>query len=404
MTAGAREPVADWATDFDHLDPAWATEPHAIWDDLRQRCPVAHTDRYGGVWLPTRYDDVRAVAYDTENFTSLYAVVEKRPPDPVGPWGNAPPLTADPPHHRPARMLLLPAFSAAAVAELEPFTRQLCDRLLDAIEGRDTCDAAKEYAQHVPATVISHLLGLPGDDADFLRGYVRDLVEGLGMAPEERRGKRDAFMAYLDRHIDAHEAEPRDDLIGHLLQLELDGLRLSREQVRGMVNLVVVAGVDTTWSAIGASIWHLATHPDDRRRLLDEPSLLPSAIEEFLRAYSPVSIARRAVKDIEVGGSQVAAGDWVLLPFPAANRDPDHFTNAGRVVIDRERNRHCAFGLGIHRCLGAGLARMEIRVALERWLARIPEFELDDPGAVTWSAGQTRGPRAIPMRIGWRRP
>lgn len=404
MAGGAREPVADWATDFDHLDPSWAAEPHAIWDDLRGRCPVAHTDRYGGVWLPTRYDDVRAVAYDTEHFTSLFAVVEERPPDPVGPWGNAPPLTADPPHHRPARMLLLPAFSAAAVAKLEPFTRELCDRLLDAIEGRDTCDAAKEYAQHVPATVISHLLGLPGEDADFLRGHVRDLVEGIGTGPEERRRKRDAFMAYLDRQIDAHEAEPRDDLIGYLLELEHDGAPLSRVQVRGMVNLVVVAGVDTTWSAIGSSLWHLATHPDDRRRLLDEPSLLPSAIEELLRAYSPVTIARRAADDAELGGSRVAAGDWVLLPFPAANRDPAHFPDADRVVIDRERNRHCAFGLGIHRCLGAGLARMEIRVALETWLARIPEFELADPSAVTWSAGQTRGPRAIPMHVGWRRP
>jgi cytochrome P450 len=163
--------------------------------------------------------------------------------------------------------------------------------------------------------------------------------------------------------------------------------------------LLLIAGIDTSWSAIGASLWHLAKTRADRRRLIAEPRLLPTAIEEFLRAYAPVTMARLVKEDMNWHGVDMRADDWILLSFPAANRDPAQFDHADEVVIDREVNRHAAFGLGIHRCLGSHLARMELRVALEVWLERIPEFSLADPPAVTWAAGQIRGPRALPLRI-----
>jgi len=163
--------------------------------------------------------------------------------------------------------------------------------------------------------------------------------------------------------------------------------------------LLLIAGIDTTWSAIGASLWHLAGHPADRERLVASPDALPAAIEEFLRAYAPVTMARLVKEDTRFGDVDMKAEDWILLSFPAANRDPAQFDRADQVVIDREVNRHAAFGLGIHRCLGSHLARMELRVALEVWLSRIPEFTLADPSAVTWSTGQIRGPRALPLRI-----
>ncbi len=164
--------------------------------------------------------------------------------------------------------------------------------------------------------------------------------------------------------------------------------------------LLLIAGIDTTWSAIGASLWHLAAVPADRRRLVAEPELLPTAIEEPLRAYAPVTMARLVKQDMHFRGVDMKADDWILLSFPAANRDPAQFDRAAEVVIDREVNRHTAFGLGIHRCLGSHLARMELRVALAAWLDRVPEFSLADPGAVTWSAGQIRGPRTLPLRVG----
>jgi len=152
-----------------------------------------------------------------------------------------------------------------------------------------------------------------------------------------------------------------------------------------------------------ASLWHLATHPEDRKRLVAEPELLPTAVEEFLRFYGPVTMARLVAEDFEFevkgGGCPMHEGDWLLLPFPAANRDPAVFPDADTFVIDRAENRHAAFGLGIHRCLGSNLARMELTVAIDEFLARYPDFEVAEPDAVTWSAGQVRGPRTIPVRI-----
>jgi cytochrome P450 len=179
----------------------------------------------------------------------------------------------------------------------------------------------------------------------------------------------------------------------------MDGEPLNMEHVGGTIALLLIAGIDTTWSAIGASLWHLAATPADRERLVAEPDLMPFAIEEFLRAYAPVTMARLVKDDFEFNGCPMRKDDWVLLPFPSANRDPEFFDRADEVVIDRAENRHAAFGLGIHRCAGSNLARLEMRVALEQWLARYPDFSLADPDAVTWSGGQVRGPRTLPVRV-----
>jgi len=174
---------------------------------------------------------------------------------------------------------------------------------------------------------------------------------------------------------------------------------LSPQHVVGTIILLMVAGIDTTWSSIGSSIWHLAQHPSDLQRMVNEPELLPTAIEELLRMYAPVTMARIVSQDTEIGGCPVKRGESVLLPFPAANRDPEVFPDADKVIIDREENRHVAFGLGIHRCLGSNLARLELRVAVEVFIQRFPKFELADPSSVTWSLGQVRGPRKLPVRI-----
>lgn len=397
-------PVKDFATDFDHTDPQWVADPFPIWDELREECPVAHTNRYGGAWLPVRHDDVAAVAYDTEHFTSRQVIVsEVRPTenDLPAPIGVAPPITSDPPFHALARRLLLPAFSPKPIGALEPFTRKLCNDLLDTLAGKDEFDAALDYAQHIPVGVIVQMLGFPIEDADFFRRWIKIIIEDVDMSAEERQALEDEgeLDAYLDARIEEHLAHPRDDLTTFLLEAELDGNKLHPDHVRGTMVLLMVAGIDTTWSAIGASLWHLAQHPEDRKRLAADPSLMDTAVEEFLRAYAPVTMARLVSKDFEFEGCPMKEGDWLLLPFPAANRDPEAFPDADEVLIDRVENRHSAFGLGIHRCLGSNLARMELRIALEEWIKRYPDFELADPAAVKWSAGQVRGPRTIPVRV-----
>jgi hypothetical protein len=227
------------------------------------------------------------------------------------------------------------------------------------------------------------------------------VIEDVDASAEERLAQIDSgeLDDYLDARIEEHLAEPRDDLTSFLLNAELDGSKLHPDHVRGTMVLLMIAGIDTTWSAIGASLWHLSQHSDDRKRLASEPALMDTAIEEFLRAYAPVTMARLVAKDFDFNGCPMKEGDWLLLPFPAANRDPEFFDDAGDVELDRAVNRHAAFGLGIHRCIGSNLARMELRVALEEWVKRYPDFELADPGAVTWSAGQVRGPRTVPVRI-----
>jgi hypothetical protein len=393
-------PVDDWAKDFDHTDEVWAADPYPIWDELRQGCPIAHSDRYGGVWLPTRHDDVAAVAYDTESFTSRSVVVTGyRPPD-LSPRGIAPPISSDPPFHQGARRLLLPAFAPKAIARLEPITRAYCEELVADLGGRALVDAAEGYAQHIPVRVIATMLGFPPEDADIFRGFVDHVLEDVTAPLEQRIAGMQSLFGYLQVQVDDHIAHPRDDLTTFLLQAEMDGQRIDITHVAGTIALLLLAGIDTTWSAIGASLWHLAGHPDDRERLLAEPQLLPTAMEELLRAYAPVTMARLVKDDMEWHGCPMKADDWVLLSFPAANRDPEAFEAADEVVIDRQINRHSAFGLGIHRCVGSHLARMELRVALEVWLQAFPTFHLADPDAVVWAGGQVRGPRRLPLRIG----
>lgn len=402
--SGNRAPVEDFATDFDHTDPAWVADPYPIWEDLRQRCPVAHTERYGGAWLPVRHADVAAVAYDTDHFTSRSVVMSEMRPGPddlPAPIGLAPPITSDPPFHALARRMLLPAFSPKAIAAFEPYTRRLCGELLDAVAGAGEVDASIDFARHIPLRVIVRMLGFPEEDADVFRSFITGVLEDVDESSEERQARADEAVMdrYMDERIAEHLAEPRDDLTSFLLDAELDGHKLQPDHVRGTMVLLLIAGIDTTWSAVGSSLWHLATHPDDRHRLATEPGLMDTAVEELLRAYAPVTMARLVAKDVELGGRRLKEGDWLLLPFPAANRDPHMFPDAARVVLDRAVNRHAAFGLGIHRCLGSNLARMELRVALEEWLARFPDFELADPARITWSAGQIRGPRVLPLRI-----
>jgi cytochrome P450 len=394
-------PVSDWATDFSHLEPEWSADPYPIQDDLRQRCPIAHTNRFGGGWLPTTYDDVAAIAYDTERFSSRSIIMGNfRPPLDIAPVGGSPPISSDPPFHHDARKLLLPAFTKSAISKLEPATREYCHGLIDAFAGRDVVDAAADYAQHIPIRVIADMLGFPRADGPRFREFVENTLEGINLPPDERIARMEKLFDYLLDQIHDHLANPRPDLTTFLIDAELYGAKLEADHVAGAMALLLIAGIDTTWSAIGSSLWHLARNPADRERLVADPGLLATAMEEFLRAYAPVTMARLVKQDMHWHGVDMKADDWILLSFPAANRDPAQFSQAGEVVIDRQVNRHAAFGLGIHRCLGSHLARMELRVALEVWLQRIPEFTLADPAGVSWSAGQIRGPRTLPVRIG----
>jgi len=225
------------------------------------------------------------------------------------------------------------------------------------------------------------------------------LVEQGMQDPVKLKHYRHIIRDFFAELVDARKANPKDDLISNLLSQEINGQPIARKAVIAMCDLLLVAGIDTTWSSIGSALWHFAMNPDDRLRMAAEPDLFPTAIEELLRFYSPVTMARVATEEIEVGDVSFKPGDKVVLNFPAANRDPAVFEDADKVVLDRQRNRHIAFGIGPHRCAGSNLARMEMELALRIWFERIPEFKLTDPDAVTWAGGQVRGPRHLPFRF-----
>jgi cytochrome P450 len=386
-----RPPVSDWSTDFDHLDPRWVENPYPIWETLRDECPVAHTQRYRGVYFPSRFEDVRAIANDTEHFSSRRIIVRETPPPRI----PAPPITSDPPEHRPAKNVLLPAFTPDAIKRHEPRTREICRKLIDRFAEKGGCDAAVDYAQEIPARVIAHMLGLPDDEGDRFRKWIHEVLEVGITEPAVLMRAIGETTKYFQAEIEKRRAAPSDDLISYLAHAKIDGEPLGEDHLLGSLRLLLVAGIDTTWSAIGACFWHLGQHPEDRARLAADPQLIPTAVEEFLRAFSPVTMAREVIKETTIGGCPLKPGEMVLLSFPAANRDPAVFEDADRVMIDRKVNRHAAFGLGIHRCIGSNLARMEITIALQEWFARIPEFRLDPAAKVTWSEGTVRGPRRL---------
>ncbi|MCA6121179.1 cytochrome P450 [Bradyrhizobium sp. WSM 1704] len=391
-------PVTDWVNDFDHTDPAWTEDPFPIWEMLRTASPVVHTERFLGCYMPTTYQAVKEIAYDTEHFSSRRVIVRDVRPEITA---RAPPITSDPPEHKPAKQVLLPPFTPDAMKRLEPRVRAICNELIDAFIKDGGCDAAARYTKHVPVRAIAHMLGIPEKDGDLFIKWIHQILElGIKDDNELMSGVRE-MTGYFMAHLEQRKLEPGDDLISQLMRAKgPDGQPLSDEHVLGSLRLLLIAGIDTTWSAIGSSLWHLAKTPADRERLVAEPELMPTAIEEFLRAYSPVTMAREVMKDTTISGCPVKSGNMVLLSFPAANRDPAMFPDADKVVIDRKENRHAAFGLGIHRCVGSNLARMEMTVAIEEWLKRIPDFRLDPAGKVTWSEGTVRGPRQLPVLFG----
>jgi cytochrome P450 len=395
-------PVTHWDTDFDVLDPSYVADPFPIWDELRHSCPVAHTDRRGSTWLPTRYQDVVDLAHDVEHFSSTEITVipfaGERPDEPVLAYG-VPPISADPPLHTWTRRLLLPWFSHRRVEGYETMTRELCSGLIDEFLGDGSADAARDYAQQIPVRVIAAILGVPSSLSDSFTEWVRDVLE-FADDPERRRHGIEGLIGFFVEEVSKRKAEPGDDLLSDLLHSDVDGVPVEESVVLGVAALVLIAGVDTTWSAIGSSLWHLATHPEDRHQLVTQPDAMALAVEELLRAYSPVTMARVVTEDVEFEGCPMRAGDKVLMNFPAANRDPDAFAEPDRVILDRALNRHVAFGSGIHRCAGSNLARMELRVALEEWLRRIPDFRLAEGADVTWAGGQVRGPRQLSVVFG----
>lgn len=313
----------------------------------------------------------------------------------------AAPITADPPIQTWTRRMLLPAFAPRAVASHQAYTEALCHELIDGFIETGQCDAAVQYSQQIPPRVIAHLIGVDPGMADQFVDWVNRLLGEAMVDPEDRLQARNELVGFITAEVHKRMEDPQEDLLTELLFMELDdpGAKITPEVVVGITNLLIVAGIDTTWSSIGSALWHLGTYPHDRERLVNEPEILPTAIEEFLRYYAPVTMARIAETDVEYQGVHIKPGDKVLMNFPAACHDPEQFENPDDFIIDRAKNRHIAFGSGIHRCAGSNLARLEMTTAVRIWMERIPEFSVTEGEPMSWAGGQVRGPRVLPVNF-----
>ena len=391
-------PVTDWVNDWDWFDDGWGENAIDIWNDVREVCPVGSTERYGRAFMPVTMDAVRDIANNTEDFSSIWVNVAR----PDAPRAAAPPITSDPPDHHGHRRLILPAFNPKAIAAIEQEMRDYCRGLIKDLDGMDAVDAAVQYTQNIPVHGICIVTGLPEEDADLFRDWI---YKNFQLAPKDNSIRLQVLTEmthYISAILKDRLENPKDDLLTVVANAEIDGKEVDWDIKVGYIRLQIIAGIDTTWSAIGSGLWHFAQHNNEVQQLIAVPNedpLWQTANEEVLRYYAPVTMARKVINDVNVQGCPMHAGDQTLVTFPAANHDPAAFEDAHIFKLDRQNNRHVAFGLGIHRCAGSNLARLEMLVAFQEWLRAFPNYSLDPTKKTTWANGQVRGPRQIPVLL-----
>jgi hypothetical protein len=314
------------------------------------------------------------------------------------------PLEIDPPDHAKYRRILAPLFAPSRVDALEPELRALVTQLIDGFIERGSCEFVSQLAEPLPTKMFMALMGWPVEDADMFLQWADDIIRGVPGDEEASQKLREAsgtaLYTYFAEVIDARTEERSDDIISTLLDASYGGEReLSQFEILDVVFLLLIAGLDTTKSALSNGISYLAERPEERQRLVDDPSLIPSAVEELLRWESPIAPGRRVTRDVEMGGVQFREGDRVMLLTGSAGRDEGEFPNAGSVDLRRSPNRHLAFGAGAHRCLGSHLARLEMRVVFEEVHRRMPDYRVAEGKGVQRHLGHVRGVDALPLEF-----
>ncbi len=364
----------------DWNDEAFTKAPQSVLSQLPSECPVHAGD--GGAFHVTSRAAVDAVLKDPATFSS-HGAISLGAADPLIP------LEVDPPHHHRYRVLLDPIFAPRKVAEMEGSVTALVNDLIDDFIDTGSTELVQSFTEPLPSTVFLNLLGLPLDNvAEFLR--LKDgIIRPPGTTDDELAAARVAagldIYTMFEGVIAQRSASPQDDLVSHFLSAEVEGEKLTREEILGICFLFLLAGLDTVAGQLSVSFAYLLEHPEARRTLAQHPESIPAAVEEFLRWETIVSgIARKTVVDTDLFGVAIPAGSPVHVMIGAANVDETEFSDAMTVDLYRNPNRHLAFGGGIHRCLGSHLARLELRVALREFHRRIPEYRVADNDAVSW--------------------
>jgi cytochrome P450 len=385
------------------MDATMAANPQPTFKMLRDAMPVLSMAMGANpAVLLSRKEEIDFALRHTEIFSSNMDAVDLKNKRPMIP------LQIDPPEHKKFRKLLDPIFAPRKMAAMDQEVADLVNHLIDGFIARGEVDFAKEFSVPFPSQVFLTLLGLPLDELDtFLTmkdgiirpEHVTGTHQGSPEAGEYQQKIADSVYEYFEKVLDEREKEPKNDLLSHFLSAEMDGDRLSREDILDICFLFLIAGLDTVTATLDCMFSFLAQHPEHRRQLSEDPDIIPNAIEELLRWETPVMmVSRVAVQDVELAGCPVHKGDHAIVMIGSANTDEAEFPDADDVRFDREVNRHIAFGGGIHRCLGSHLARLELRVALREWHKRIPEYEVEPDHELVYTTG-IRSIDHFPMRF-----
>ncbi|MGE0384924.1 MAG: cytochrome P450 [Gammaproteobacteria bacterium] len=369
--------------DMDQTSPEFASDPHGQLRRARERCPVGWTRSNGGHWIVTGYKEMAAVAEDDATFSSRRLNVSDGSAITIpGPQSVVNiPIEYDPPESTAFRRLMNPITSPQAVDRMKPLFRKWVTWFIDEMIEQGHGDLVLDFASPVPAAVTVEWLGFPTRDWRRFAEPYHNVVSYKPDTPEFRKAERDMHWIYeqIHSHVQARRTTPRDDIVSYFVRQTVDGRPLTDDELVSIISLLIAGGVDTTTSLTGQALLYLARHPDVRRRLIDEPDRIADATEEFLRCFAPVTaLARRATRDVTLGGVQVMKGERLWVSWAAANRDPANFPDPDTLDIDRFPNRHASFGLGSHRCAGSTVARFMFREMLSQILARMPEYRVDE--------------------------
>ncbi len=386
-TPAGDDAVAASSADDPAQDAEGLRNPQPLYRMIRDVAPAITFDRGGStITVVGGHDDVLTVLRTPEVFSSNAEAVA------IGQIRPLIPLQIDPPDHAKFRKLLDPLFAPKRIAPLEASTRELVRGLVEQIASDGHANFHAAVAEPLPSTVFLQLLGLPVSRAKEFIALKDGIIRPDARSAAERRTMVDAtgaqIYAVLEAVVDARTAEPQDDFVSSFLASEVDGERLTRDEVIDICYLFFLAGLDTVTASLDCFLAYLAQHPEQRQRLVDDPSIIPAAVEEMLRWETPVTgVARITVQDTVLNGCPIPKGSFVSPVLGSANTDERFWERADVVDFDRAANKHLAFGGGVHRCLGSHLARMELRVALEEWHARIPDYRLADGIELQYSEG-----------------
>lgn len=386
---------------YDHLDPPIGVDgtPCAYYEEFRDlaiaaKQPIGWSEKHGGFWVVTGYPEAEQIIKDVDGFSSTGVIFPK--------YAVTEPLMLaeqDEPEHMRARRLVNLSFMPRSVQQYSDAVKVAVHELMDGFIEEGCADVGRILADPIPAIVTALIMGLPAEDGPLFDFWTTAITHQFLVDPEGAAPKIAQMYEYFEKNIERRKREPGTDVLSSVINAEVDGERLTHRELLGFSTVLLIGGIENSAKLIGSSLWRLGWDVELRRRLIRHPEILPTAVDELLRYYSPGTIGRIVRRETTIAGCTMKPGQQVMLALPICNRDPREFPHPDTLIIDRTNNRHLALGTGLHVCLGGHLIRMEARLVISEFLSRIPDYTIDPEAPLKWTTGQVGGMSRVPIRF-----